>query len=222
MSWIIKYSFTLIFIILLISSAANYSLAQVHIFKEGAYITAEDFINNSPSFLNCFKVIERNSNNVNDFGGSEYKIVTTSRKLKKKQIKYGLWGVVFNGALYINNHKFSFNPGYNKVVFLGNDFVYLIAIVDLRDEVRMTHYYLEREKKLLSYRHHRGVVYSFSKQKFYILSDSGMYWLIKDYPDLLKEFNELLETEYINDDYEINCRFNIIKKLDEKISAKDK
>lgn len=214
MSWIKKYSFPLKFIIVLISGVFNYSLAQDFNFTDGAYVTADDFINNSPSFINKFKVIKRNDDKIRDFGGSDYKVVSTSKKLKKNQIKYGLWGVVSDDSLYINNQKFSFNRGYSKVISLGNDFAYLIAVVDIRDEIRMSHYYLKREKDLMTYRHRRGVVYRFSKQKFYILSDSGMTWLIKDYPDLLKEFLDLLNTDYLNDDYEISRRFDIIKKLD--------
>lgn len=197
-----------------------FSFCQVTKTLDGAYRTANDFLNNSPSFINQFNIIKREEWKISDFGGSLYKVVSKDKKkLDKQYIKYGLWGVVVENTLFINNSKYSLNPGYNKITFLGDNFVLFIGNIVVEDETRTTNWANSREKLDFILRYRRGVAYSFAKEKYFILNDIVMDWLIKDYPVLIDEFNQLLDSEYKDDYTEITKRFEIIKKLDILIQA---
>ncbi len=45
-----------------------------------------------------------------------------------------------------------------------------------------------------------------------------MRWLIKDYPDLTEQFDQLKALPYVDKDLDIIKRFQIIKELDKLIS----
>ncbi len=208
-----KLCYILIFFVLTIGPFT--SVAQEHKLRDGAYRTADDFLNGIPLKISKFKLVWRGDETIKYFGGSRYKLVPENDKGSVKKIfKYGVWGVVYRDTLYLNNLRYSRNKGYNRVVYLGNEFALTVGYVTIDDEIKTGSSFEERESKLASIPYRRGVAFSFSKNKFYLLNDNGMMWLIKDYPDLVNEFNELLKLSYTDNDFEIIKRFQIIKKLD--------
>ncbi|MCF6169421.1 MAG: hypothetical protein L3J66_00400 [Bacteroidales bacterium] len=113
---------------------------------DGAYKTTNGFLNNTPLFINQFAIVKRNEGKISDFGGSMFKVVPTDKSLKREFIKWGLWGVVWKDTLYISNSKFSFNPGYNQIDYLGDHFVLFMSNVVVEDELRKTEWLNVREK----------------------------------------------------------------------------
>lgn len=205
----------LLLVFLILTFTTYHSISQENTFEDGVYRTADDFLNNSPATTSVFQLIKRSDKRIKHWGGSRYKLVPEDEALStKKFFQYGVWGIVQNDTLYINNQKYSYNSGYNRVMFLTENFALVVGYVLINDERKTWASSNEGEYKNVAIPYRRGVAYSFEKSKFFILNDGGMEWLIQDYPELVEEFHQLLDLKFTDNNFEIIKRFEIIKKLD--------
>ena len=80
---------------------------------KGAYRTFYEFINNKPSLIFDFKVIQRSNSSVAMYGGTTFKIKNLDDSIKMKNIKNDFWGLCDGKNIYINCKVFLKQKSYS-------------------------------------------------------------------------------------------------------------
>jgi len=63
----------------------NYKI-NIQPLKKGAYLTFQEYLNNSPSIIFDFKVVTRSDNRIALWGGKKFKIISKDNNVKQKSI----------------------------------------------------------------------------------------------------------------------------------------
>jgi hypothetical protein len=168
-----------------------------------------------------FEVTEDHNADVSLVGGSAFDIYFPDRKVAKKFRKQYVWGAIKDSAFFVNNRRFSTNPGFNFVEYHGYRYFLMLGTVSKYeiDEIIYNNYYhggsiivgaitgavvgMINEMPM-----EMGIAYDVIGNKFFYLNEAGVNELLKDKPVELNEY------ELLPDKKDYHAVFRIIEKID--------
>ncbi len=159
-----------------------------------------------------FDIVIRDESEFFFMGGPEYGVLFLDRKAQKKFRKEYVWGVVNDSVFYINNLRFSKNPGFNEVEYQGQRYLLMMGLITKREEKNINYLNYNSSGLIDGIRDSGtmriGIAYDIIENKFYYLNEKGIKKLFNSRPNELKEYELLIDKE----DY--HSIFNIIEKID--------
>ena len=95
----------------------NYKI-NIQPLKKGAYLTFQEYLNNSPSIIFDFKVVTRSDNRIALWGGKKFKIISKDNNVKQKSINKEFWGLCDGTDCYVNCKNLN---GFKTYSFLSRE-----------------------------------------------------------------------------------------------------
>lgn len=169
--------------------------------KEGAYLSIEEFKENTPSYTCPLEIIERTKGNIRANGGNDYKIEADKSDITKKSLKKKVWGVYNNDTLYLNGIPITGYLWYAKVEIYGK-YCFLRAAYPMKPEIQEELGLDNKEignmfgavggaiqgAKVATMR--VPIIYNLETSEKLLLTEHNIAKLIKAHSILTKEFND--------------------------------
>ena len=105
------------FLLLFFICSVYLSVAQEQ--KAGAYLSYQDFVNNTPAYSDSLIIYNKRSDyDIQRSGGNDY-IVGSKNKELNKILENKIWGIYMRNDLFLNSKLLTGISGYTKVEILG-------------------------------------------------------------------------------------------------------